>query len=123
MPSSSHYPQKSPQLVASLGKVVQVCCGRDFTVALDAQGKVWAWGQNDAGQVSCVTSVSNLKLVGTAWQRLHPVSPTLAFHWRKYGGFGDINIGYVCYRDEQCNMEATSSASHDMAHCVARGIM
>ncbi|KAG0431279.1 hypothetical protein HPB47_021932 [Ixodes persulcatus] len=50
VPSPSHYPQKSPQLVASLGKVVQVCCGRDFTVALDAQGKVWAWGQNDAGQ-------------------------------------------------------------------------
>ncbi|CAN7937233.1 unnamed protein product [Ixodes hexagonus] len=48
--------QKNPQLVSSLSKVVQVCCGRDFTVALDAQGKVWAWGQNDAGQLGVKVS-------------------------------------------------------------------
>ncbi|XP_064486952.1 uncharacterized protein LOC135399146 [Ornithodoros turicata] len=45
--------QKSPQLVSHLShcKLAQVCCGRDSTIALDIQGKVWAWGQNDSGQL------------------------------------------------------------------------
>ncbi|XP_075560269.1 uncharacterized protein LOC142592614 [Dermacentor variabilis] len=48
--------QKSPQLVSHLSqrsKVVQVSCGRDFSLALDTQGKLWAWGQNDGGQLAC----------------------------------------------------------------------
>nr|XP_037270909.1 uncharacterized protein LOC119163078 [Rhipicephalus microplus] len=48
--------QKSPQLVSHLAqcsKVTQVSCGRDFSLALDAQGKLWAWGQNDGGQLAC----------------------------------------------------------------------
>ncbi|KAH6922123.1 hypothetical protein HPB50_009663 [Hyalomma asiaticum] len=48
--------QKNPQLVSHLAqrsKVVQVSCGRDFSLALDSQGKLWAWGQNDGGQLAC----------------------------------------------------------------------
>ncbi|KAL1452322.1 hypothetical protein MTO96_043837, partial [Rhipicephalus appendiculatus] len=48
--------QKSPQLVSHLAqrsKVTQVSCGRDFSLALDTQGKLWAWGQNDGGQLAC----------------------------------------------------------------------
>lgn len=48
--------QKNPQLVSHLAqrsKVAQVSCGRDFSLALDSQGKLWAWGQNDGGQLAC----------------------------------------------------------------------
>lgn len=47
--------QKCPQLVSHLGatKMSQVACGRDFSMALDTQGKLWAWGQNDGGQLGC----------------------------------------------------------------------
>ncbi|XP_070397381.1 uncharacterized protein [Dermacentor albipictus] len=48
--------QKSPQLVSHLSqrsKVAQVSCGRDFSLALDTQGKLWAWGQNEGGQLAC----------------------------------------------------------------------
>ena len=41
----------TPMLIAALRGViaVQVCCGDNFTVLLDAQGSVFTWGGNDDG--------------------------------------------------------------------------
>ncbi len=32
-------------------KIVHLCCGADFIIAMDSEGVVWAWGRNDSGQV------------------------------------------------------------------------
>ena len=36
-------------------KIVHLACGSEFIVAMDTEGVVWAWGRNDAGQVSIST--------------------------------------------------------------------
>ncbi|KAG8181594.1 hypothetical protein JTE90_013556 [Oedothorax gibbosus] len=45
--------QKIPSLVTSPKdkKITHVACGADFTVALDTNGKLFGWGQNDGGQI------------------------------------------------------------------------
>jgi len=32
-------------------KIMTVACGGDFTIAIDAMGKVWGWGSNQVGQL------------------------------------------------------------------------
>jgi alpha-tubulin suppressor-like RCC1 family protein len=46
-------PQKLPKQVKGLEgiKIIKVACGRDFAVALDANGNLYSWGNNDYGQL------------------------------------------------------------------------
>lgn len=37
-------------------QIVSVACGKDFTLAVDNNGKVMAWGQNDSGQLALKTT-------------------------------------------------------------------
>ena len=45
--------QREPKPVPALSdvRVVDVACGADHTIALDAENKVWAWGRGDHGQL------------------------------------------------------------------------
>ncbi|KFM80414.1 X-linked retinitis pigmentosa GTPase regulator-like protein, partial [Stegodyphus mimosarum] len=45
--------QKIPTLISSLKekKIVHSACGADFTIAVDSDGRIWGWGQNDSGQI------------------------------------------------------------------------
>lgn len=51
-----------PKLVPGLGHIVAIAAcggyaGRGSSVALDSVGTVWAWGQNDAGQLADGTNI------------------------------------------------------------------
>ncbi|XP_054722034.1 uncharacterized protein LOC129231695 [Uloborus diversus] len=45
--------QKIPSLIAHLKdrKIINAACGADFTIAMDLNGKLFGWGQNDGGQI------------------------------------------------------------------------
>ena len=43
--------QKTPILIPGLGKITQIACGANHALALDAQGRVWAWGVGEKGQL------------------------------------------------------------------------
>lgn len=45
--------QKIPNIVSQLKEkeIAHVACGADFTIVIDANGKIYGWGQNDGGQV------------------------------------------------------------------------
>src|SRR4051812_37105840 len=45
---------------ADLTNVVDIAAGRNFTLALRADGKVTGWGTNDYGQISIPASLSNV---------------------------------------------------------------
>lgn len=40
-----------PKKVEGLEKVKQIACGSDYTIALDSDGKVFAFGNNGYGQL------------------------------------------------------------------------
>ncbi|XP_013379140.1 uncharacterized protein LOC106150720 [Lingula anatina] len=45
--------QTQPTMVVSVNdkKIVHVCCGAEFAIALDSEGAVYSWGRNDTGQL------------------------------------------------------------------------
>ncbi len=49
--SSSSAPRVGPAQVAGLPRIVLLAAGARHTLALDAAGKVWAWGADDFGQL------------------------------------------------------------------------
>jgi alpha-tubulin suppressor-like RCC1 family protein len=61
-------PQESPALIPGLSDVIALAAGDDHTLALKADGSVWAWGDNPNGELgtgditpySVPTAVSNL---------------------------------------------------------------
>lgn len=42
--------QTTPALIPGLQNIVQICAGADFAMALDKQGRVYAWGPNSSGE-------------------------------------------------------------------------
>ena len=45
----------TPSVVAGVGDVIAIAAGADHSLALDADGAVWAWGSNQYGQVGSAT--------------------------------------------------------------------
>lgn len=43
--------QQTPTLIKELKHIVDVCCGNDHALALDAKGKAWAWGNGQQNQL------------------------------------------------------------------------
>lgn len=54
---SSTAPRLAPAQVADLPVIVHIAAGARHTLALDASGKVWAWGANDFGQLGLASGV------------------------------------------------------------------
>ena len=42
-------------------RAIGIAAGGDFSVALESDGSVWAWGQNDRGQLGNGTKVQSGK--------------------------------------------------------------
>src|SRR6185295_19712490 len=43
------------------GHAIGIAAGLDFSVALESDGSVWAWGQNDRGQLGSGTNTQSGK--------------------------------------------------------------
>jgi alpha-tubulin suppressor-like RCC1 family protein len=56
--SSAQASNPTPVPVPGLAGVIQVSAGEDYSLALMANGTVWAWGRNDRGQLGDRTTVS-----------------------------------------------------------------
>ncbi len=68
----------SPEQVPGLDGVTAVAAGMYYTLALEDDGTVWAWGSNSDGQIgnSSVSSTASPVLVLMGSQVLPPASPT-----------------------------------------------
>jgi len=57
-----------PQIVAGYlkNKIEEICCGDNFTLALDSEGNVWSVGENKRGQLGIGTNAFNV----TQFQRV-----------------------------------------------------
>lgn len=49
----------SPTQVGSASNWLEIAAGRDHSVALDTQGRIWAWGANSAGQLGIGTTTAS----------------------------------------------------------------
>ena len=67
----------SPTVIAGLPTIRAIAAGVNHVLALDAGGKVWAWGQNTFGQVG-TGSVSTMVLTPTQVVGLPPVKAVAA---------------------------------------------
>ena len=62
-----------PEQVPVVSDVLEIAAGSDFSLALDADGRVWAWGRSDDGQLGLVGVASRTvptqvtDLVGIGW--------------------------------------------------------
>ncbi len=96
-------PRRTPVEVPGLADVVAVAAGFDFTLALKADGTVWAWGDNTHGQLGNGSSADALEpvpveglmsIVGLAagkWHALALRSDGTLWGWgyNAYGQLGD----------------------------------
>ncbi|WP_426748873.1 MopE-related protein [Myxococcus faecalis] len=57
--------EPTPRQVNSLPTIRAVAAGHNHTLALDADGKVWAWGKNDLGQLGTGSTTPAMVLVPT----------------------------------------------------------
>jgi alpha-tubulin suppressor-like RCC1 family protein len=73
-------PQRMGRGVAGFANIVQIAAARGHTVALGADGRVWAWGYNERGQLGSgkiggFQSIPQLVLVVGAQQRIPFMRP------------------------------------------------
>ncbi len=58
-PNSGGYRRSTPQQIAGLSSVKAIAAGTDYSLALTADGSVWAWGDNQYGQLGDTTTTSH----------------------------------------------------------------
>lgn len=99
---------KAPARVRGLSSVTRIAAGRDHNLALTADGRVWAWGSNDHGQLGIssrgsagepvvIPALSDVVAIGAG--DAHSVAVTTGgevFTWgsNAYGQLGDGTRSY-----------------------------
>jgi alpha-tubulin suppressor-like RCC1 family protein len=78
-------PRQTPVTVQGLTNVVSIGTGRDFGLAVRADGTAWSWGSNDLGQLGD----------GTTTNRLAPVQVPGVANAREIGGGRDWAMALV----------------------------
>ena len=106
----------APRLVAGLANIAQIAGGTIHSLALDSNGKVWAWGNNFYGQLGNGTAqninatpkiVANLpKAKSISAGAGHSIAllsdgTAKAWGWNFYGQLGDGFSGYQGNGDER----------------------
>jgi alpha-tubulin suppressor-like RCC1 family protein len=96
-------PWPTPRLVAGLAGVTAVAGGAQHSVALKADGTVWAWGDNAAGQVSgagsrqltprLVSGLGRAGLIAAGQCHTLAIDAAVSGHGWGYNGFGQLGNG------------------------------
>jgi alpha-tubulin suppressor-like RCC1 family protein len=97
--------QSAPEQVGGITDVVAIAAGYDHTVALRADGTVWAWGDNDDGQLGDgtglrssvpVQAVGLSNVVAIAAGQFHTLAVTTngnIYTWGKNYDYGELGLG------------------------------